>query len=466
MLRRWILVSKMSRKRITVNPVLSEVFQGFRQAPASITQADLGDQEDEDREKGTVYPEDLPEEPEQAKSGVVMVPTVRFDGDDVNPPWNVPEPILWDLLRTAKIEHIEERAVSGAGGNMWARIRDHDGRLRSVMLCFDGVSKTDVYKEYGGEYVLDPAANDLMTRCLAAWEVAKACGMDDMVPPMAVREVNLVPLISDAMREKIAREYRIPSIEVDEQVGTEALMSHLPRGASQFVDHWAMIAGTSKKRWKSASDRLRHSIYRMLALDLVCGTADRPLCSLVYNHNLDRLAVTAFAPTFPHIGFAAEKYIQGRAKGWERKPSVGLKRLPSAFPAHGSDLYQLVLDGVNEWHEKEWLATTEQVGKAIDDDIVVHLVRVITGMGVPPECVAGAVARIAFMKEEPFAVMHDPGMLRRAILAPVRGGYDPAAASGEKVLSYVGDVMRAVVPDFDLIAALQAELPPDMTFSG
>ncbi len=443
---------------------LSKVFQGFRQSLPSISQADLNDQQDQENEKSRIYPEDLPEEPERTRAGVVVVPSARFDGDDVNPPWNIPEPILWDLLRTAKVEHIEERVISGIGGTMWARIRDHDGKLRSAVLCFDGLSKADVYEEHGGEYILDPSAHDLLIRCQASWEVAKACGMDDLVPPMAVREVNLVPLISDAMRERIAREYQIPSIEVDERMGTEAILSHVVRGASQFVDHWAMMAGTDKKRWKAASDRLRHSIYRVLTLDLICGTADRSLCSLVYNNNLDRLAVTVFAPTFPHLGFAAEKYLQARAKGWERGPTTGLDRLPSAFPAHGSDLYQMVMSGANEGHEEEWIATVNQVGEALDDNIVLHLVRVVVGMGVPPECVAGMVARIAFLKEDAAASVYDPGMLRRTILAPARQGYETSLPMSEKVLSYVSEVMGTVVGDFDIMVALQAEIPPDMTF--
>jgi hypothetical protein len=376
----------------------------------------------------------------------------------------MPEPILWDLLRTAKIEHIEERVLSGANGTMWARIRDQDGAIRSALLCFDGISKRSCYEEHGGEYQLDPAAHSLLSRSQAAWEVAKACGMDDLVPPMAVREVNLVPLISDAMRERIAKEYRIPSIQADEQMGTEAMLSHAVKGASQFVDYWSMLGGTEKKRWAVASNRLRHSIYRVMILDLICGTADRPLCSLVYNGDIDRLAVTSFAPTFPHIAFSTEKYLQARSKGWERNPAAGLARVPSSFPAHGSDLFQLVSKGSRDEHEDEWLETTKQVAKALDDDIVVHLVKVLSEMGVPPECVAGMVARIAFIKEEPLASVHDPGMLRHKILAPVRRGYEAPVESSEAILTYVSEVMGSVVEGFDIQAVLQTELPPDMTF--
>jgi hypothetical protein len=454
----------MTRQRTFLSPVLSEVFKGFRQAPASIAQADLDSQRDVEREQGKTYPEDLPTEPERSKSGVVTFPSVRFDGDDVNPPWNIPEPILWDLLRTAEVEHIEERVLSGVGGTMWARVRDLEGKVRSALLCFDGIPKRHVYEEYGGEYVLDPAAHDLLTRHLAAWETAKACGMDDLVPPMAAREINLVPLISDAMRERVAREYQIPSIEVDEQLGTEAILSEVVQGGSQFVDHWSMQAGTDSRRWAAASNRLRHSIYRVLILDLICGTADRPLCSLVYNHNLDRVAVTSFAPTFPHIGFATEKYLQARNKGWERNPTAGLKRLPDSFPAHGSDLYQLVMRTGGKGHAEEWFATIEQVGKALDDEIVVHLVNVIAGAGVPPECVAGMVARIGFLKADPMSTMRDPGTLRRTILAPARRGYETSLPVAEQVLSYVSEIMGSVIEGFDVMAALQVELPPDMTF--
>ena len=443
---------------------LSEVLQGFRQSPASIAQSDLDAERDAEREKGAVHPEDLPAQPERTRAGVVSLPSSRFDGDELNPPWNVPEPILWDLLRTAKIEHIEERVISGAGGTMWARIRDHEGAIESALLCFDGISKRECYEEHGGEYVLDPSAHSLLSRSQAAWEIAKACGMDDLVPPMAVREVNLVPLISDAMRERIAREYRIPAIEADEQMGTEALLCHVVQGGNQFADHWSMLGGTEKVRWKATSDRFRHSIYRVMILDLICGTADRPLCSLLYNHNLDRLAVTSFAPVLPHIGFGAERYLQARAKGWERNPAAGLNRVPSAFPAHGSDLYQLVRIGMKDQHEEEWMETTEQVAKALDDDIVMHLVRVLSEIGTPPECVAGMVARIAFIKEKPMASILDPAMLRRTILAPIRRGIEPTEESAEAILTYVGEVMRSVVKGFNLEAAIKKQLPPDMTF--
>ena len=446
------------------NTGFSEMFSGFRQVPASITQADLDDQRDADREKSAATPEDLPPEAERSRSGVVLVPSSRFDGDDINPPWNIPEPILWDLLRTAQIEHIEERVLSGANGTMWARIRDQEGALRSALLCFDGISKRGCYEEHGGEYQLNQEAHSLISRSQAAWEVAKACGMDDLVPPMAAREVNLVPLISDAMREKIAKEYRIPSIQADEQMGTEAMLSHAVKGASQFVDYWSMLGGTEKKRWAVISDRLRHSIYRVLILDLICGTADRPLCSLVYNGDIDRLAVTSFAPTFPHIAFATEKYLQARSKGWERNPVAGLTRTPSSFPAHGSDLFQLVSKGSRDEHEDEWLETTKQVAKALDDDIVVHLVKVLSELGVPPECVAGMVARIAFIKEEPLASIHEPAMLRRKILAPVRRGQEAPVESAEAILTYVSEVMGSVVEGFDIQAVLQTELPPDIIF--
>ena len=112
-----------------------------------------------------------------------------------------------------------------------------------------------------------------------------------------------------------------------------------------------------------------------------------------------------------------------------------------------------------------WLATVEQVGKTLDDDIVLHLVRVVIGLGVPPECAAGMVARIAFLKAHAMESMLDPAMLRRTILAPVRRGYDTSMPEAEQILSYVADVMGSVVEGFDLMAAIQAELPPDMSFN-
>ena len=83
----------------------------------------------------------LPDEPVVShKTGLVLVPSIRLDGDPKSKPWNKPEAELWTWLREAEIELVEERVLDGASGAFWVRIRDIKRGVRSAILKFDGIS--------------------------------------------------------------------------------------------------------------------------------------------------------------------------------------------------------------------------------------------------------------------------------------------------------------------------------------
>jgi len=445
---------------------LSEVFGSFSHNPPSPTGVDNDAKKEMERQQGAVFPSELPPAPEiHPRTRMVVVPSMRIDGSEEDPPWNVPEPVLWDLLRAVPVEFIEERILDGSNGVFWCRYRNQDGELRSGLLRFDGVNRQDAYQTYGAEYVLNPGEKSLLRREQAAYEAAKACGMEDMVPPMAAREVNLVPLISDAIRERIAGRLRIPTIKVDETFGTAATLHALPLSSENFLYYWGALGFDAPSRWKRASDGFRHSIYRAIALDFLLGTADRSLCSFLYNRTSDRLVLYDFGVTFPDPAFTAERYLQLRAAGWDRRPPGPTEDPVDPAPASGVDSFHL-LRFVPDKNEQECVDTFAQVAQGINAQAGGLLGRALVELGVPKPCVAGFFARVAFLQADPGTVFKRPQEFVRNVLVPMRRGYGFDEGRNQHVIEYVTSTMSLVLGrKYDFPKSLQKNIPPNTTFS-
>lgn len=451
---------------MTASPLeqLRSVFGTLSHEPPATTQADREAQREARRQRSVILPTGLPEAPEvHPRTGMVVVPSMRIDGSEVDGPWNVPESVLWDLLRVVPIEFVEERCLDGSNGILWARYRNHERQLRSALLRFDGVNRGPAYETWGAEYALNSETKDLLRREQAAYEAAKACGMEDMVAPMAAREVNLVPLLSDAIRERLAKQLRISPMLVDETLGTAATIHALPLFADNFVEHWGTLGYDEPSRWERASDRLRHSIYRAIVLDFLLGTADRVLCSFLYNRTAEKVAMYDFGLTFPNPAFTAEKYLRLRKEGWGRKPPEAMEDPTDPVPAHGIDTLHLERL-VQENREKECVDTFAQVGNGMTQQVGVLLGKSLGEYGVPPACVAGFFARVAFLQADPVSVLKRPVDFVRNVLVPLRRGYGFGEGRNRHVVDYVSSTMTAVLGrNFDFAKSLQVKVPAETT---
>lgn len=440
---------------------LRSVFGSFSQDLPEPTQVDVDAAHDEARDASVIIQSTLPDKPKIAKTGLLEVPSMRIDGSSEDPPWNVPEPILWDLIRQAPIEFVEERVMDGLNGVFWARYRNHEGQLRSGLLRFDPLNKA-YYENWRAEFGL--RSKDILRRNLAAYEAAKAFGMEDMVAPVASREVNLVPLISDAARETVAAELKISPNGVDETFGTAALLHVLPMSARNFVEHWSTLGHDAKNRWERASNRLRHSIYRAIAFDFILGTGDRSLCSFLYNETSDKLALYDFGLTFPDLVFSAEKYLQMRTAGWGRKPAGAMEDPTDAMPPHSIDTLHLgrLIQGGSE---QECVDTFAQLG-GITEQVVLLLGNILVEQGVSNEGIAGMLARLAFLREDPVIAFKNPTEFVRNVLVPLRKGYGFGEGRNRAVVDYVSSTMTLIInKEFYFPKAIQDDAKQSVSMS-
>ena len=444
----------------TAKPIakLRSVFGAFSHAPPEPSRRDVEAQEKARAEQNAYVAEQLPASPVyHQKTGVLLIPSKRFDGSTDDPPWNIPEPILWDWLRTTKIEHIEERCLSGVGGVFWARYRNYDGQLRSALLRFGGVSREASLGPLGAEYSLE-GPYDLLKREQASYESMKALGCEDIAPPVAARETNLVPLISDATREKVGREMKVPPILVDETFGICGLLQALPLNAENFAEYWAKLGPDDVNRWERASDRLRHSIYRWVILDFVLGVPNRLLCDHLYSESSDSLSLYNFEVSFPHPGMTAEWYLQVRKAGWGKKFSGPLEEPSSGAPAGGADSLSMI-GTFPERSREEIVLTAKQMVKGFDERVATLLIQSLVEIGVPVANISSLISRLVFLEKDPEGIV-DSFRYVRSVLVPLRRGYGLEDGTIQFVSQTTSQAMTgALGEEFDFAAVVQEPAP-------
>lgn len=391
------------------------------------------------------------------KTEVVLVPSRRVDGSKLDAPWNISEQEAWNWLRTTKIEHLDEQLFDGTDGLFLAWCRNDDGNLRATYLRFDTIGYENIYEAWGDEYTLLPEAHDSLRREQAAYEVAKALGCEDIVPPIAAREVNLVPLISDAVRDRVAKKYKIAPLVVDETYGIIAALQFAPLNSKGFVEYWATLGATWEDRFARASDAMRHGIYRMIALDFVLGTGRRSLADLVVNKSTGVIAAYGMGVTFPNPAASADVYLQQRAAGWGRKlPAPTEDPVPGAPPFSADTAW--ITRKFEEQQVDECLATFKQMSTGLTPDLMVLLCQAADDIGVPRDNIAGMVSRVAFLREDPGSVIANQFDHIRSILVPMRRGYGFDQGRNAKIVEIVNETMGMAFEDgYDFVSSMQAQ---------
>jgi hypothetical protein len=402
-------------------------------------------------------PEVLPAQPViHEKTGVVVLPSRRIDGSDMDAPWNASEQTIWNWLRTTPIEHIEERVLDGLDGTFWVRCRNEEGQLRSALLKFDTIGYQEVYATFGEEFGITVENHDILRREQACYEISKALGCEDLVLPIAARETNLVPLISDAVRDVVGAEYGIPPLLVDETYGIIGLLQLVPLNTRSFVDHWAMLGPDQKNRFEQATDSLRFSIYRMIALDFVLGTGNRCLTDLQYNETLKTIVASGFGVTLPNPISSAEYYLAKRAQGWGHHIAGPLEEPVPGHPPCNADM-TLFPRGFGDKERDECLMTFIQMSDAADERTVVLLCQILEEQGISREAIAGFVSRLVFLQEDPESVLDNQPDHIRSILVPMRRGFGFEEGRNLKVVDTTNQLLSSAFGEpFDFAMAMQA----------
>jgi len=443
---------------------LSSVFGALSHEPPEPSRRDVEASEKAKAAESAYVAANLPSSPVyHQRTGVLLVPSKRFDGSSIDPPWNMPEPILWDWLRTTGIEHVEERVFGGTNGSFWARYRNFDGQVRSGLLCFPAIPQTGIAAHLSTEYGFEDGYAPIR-REQAAYEVMKALGCEDLAPPVSAKEVNLVPLISDAVRERVGRRLRIAPTLVDEAFGTIGLLRALPLNAENFAEYWAKAGPDDVNRWEMVSDRLRHSIYRAILIDFILGVPNRLLCDYLYNRSSDSLALFGFGVSFPNPALTAEWYLAMRKKGWGRRFSGPLEEPAEGSPAVGADSLA-IMSTLSGREREEMVITTKQMADGFGEGVATLLIQVMLEIGVPVANIADMVARIVFLEGDAEVLVNSPADYVRSVLVPLRRGFGADDGRIGLIAQTTSQIMSSAMgKKFDFQKTVQEKIQDGMDF--
>lgn len=437
---------------------LKSVFGALAHTEPEPSRRDAEAQEKQQAEAGAFSPEPLPGSPVyHQETGVLLTPTKRFDGSSDDPPWNVPEPVLWDWLRTVDIEPLPDGPLTGAGGALWVRYRNYDGQARGALLRLAGVLRQYSLDALGAEYGLESPL-DLLRIEQAAYEAMKAFGCEDLAPPLVAREIDPAPFLSAQLRAKLSRAMRVSPKLIDGVVGNIALLQALPFNAENFAEYWAKLGPDDDNRWSRASDRLRHSIYRSIVLDFLLGVPNRMLCDHLYNESSDSLALYGFEVSFPHPGWTAEWYLQTRSAGWGKKFSGPFEEPAARIPAGGTDSLSMISTLTPSGRE-EFVMTAKQMSDGFDIGKAVLLVQCLLEIGLSPASVSSMISRILFLENDPENILNGFDYVR-SVLVPMRRGYGLDDGRIQMIASNTSETMtQAMGQQFDFVATVQEPLP-------
>ena len=404
---------------------------------------------------------DQPQESIRSKSsGLVTVPVYRFNGSTSSPPWNLPEEEIFNWLSTATIEVLEERVLSGANGVFWGWTRGlgGDSTPRSCLVRFAGVGRKSSVDTYGAEYVMETEL-DLLSREVASYEIAKAMGCEDLAPPICIRDLDTVALVSDPVRERIARQIRVSTDAVDEELSTAATVQLTPRNMINFAEKWSEMGASHEERWSKASDTLRFSIYRAYFLDFILGTADRQFASFGYSPSSDKIIATDLSVSFPHSGYTSEKYMQMRSKGWSGQTD-NVSKFINAEPPTSYD-FSSIFHGIDSRFLAEAVATAQQMSARVTNDIATRMAQCLIEHDVPAECVSSMLMRVAYLAFSPGSVIKRPVEYVRNFCTPIRAGMNITDPRVSNDIDYVNEIMIGVLDgEFDAVEVLM-QVPPD-----
>lgn len=406
----------------------------------------------------------LPDEPEAEPdtqrsevSGLVLVPGFRFDGSTITPSWNQPEGEIFDWLTTVDVEIVDGAVYSGRDGIFWARGLKPDGEQQSLIVKFVNLGKETALESWGTEFHFE-SENNLASREVAAYELLKAIGGEDIGLPLCIRDLDPSSLISDTVRGVLARTLKISPLAADQKIGPTAVVQYVPLDMDNFAEQWASLGETDKERWERSTDQLRYSIYRAYFADFILGTPCRSYTSFGYNRNTDKLLMTDLSVSFAHAGFTTEKYSQMRLKGWGRS-SGGAARFVDNMPPSAYDFHN-IFNELDEKYLEEAVVTAKQIADRMKDELAERLGLTLLENDVPMECVASVFLRLAYLSFSPGSVIKRPIEFIRNLCLPIRSNMVASDPRITTAVEYVNDIMTVVMGEhFDVVEVLTQPLP-------
>lgn len=389
--------------------------------------------------------------------------------------WGMNEPETLDKLRTAAITRL--KLIGRDNGIMIATLEYMNATSLSAYLSLDSLVDPYLFVVWGDFYDLEKGDGSVSKRSAASYEVAKATGFDDLVPPTAVRfdeYGDIGPVLPDDLLERfhysiesLSRRTGEPAETIRNRLGGYAALQ-LRRGEpwtieheQWFIDIFSADAGEERKNvlnnlFESMPEDRRMPLVRTAAFDFILWTGDRNFGDILFcqdeRHPIQLIGNELSLPCPRKMGLRLLETGGDFFVTTEIDPKAGVPMLWS------DPLIMLATRG----GERE-LDDFEKIGiyvaNRIKGDRAFELARSLIEHGISPLAVAGVLSRAWLMGTHAREIARDPYLVAR-YYADLIAERDVTAYEGIEL--FVNRALHAVlIKDFDFASAIRNQEEDD-----
>ena len=380
--------------------------------------------------------------------------------------WGSDEVALLDRMRSGRISRL--RVHPGGSGVMIAEIEAIDGLYEKAYLKIGALTPPWVYQAWGELYDLRRSKGDTCRRAAASYEVAKAAGLDDIMPPTVLRndEVDSFDTVlpDDLMERRLAYGESLakstgerPGVLRKKIKGFSSAQAYVKDTWTIVSEDWVGELFSSEGKtdevdllnniYTSIPENRRVAFLRAAALDFLLWTADRHLGDVLFSkHDLHPVALMASEISIPSPAKIAAA-VEGDADIVH--PSVG-----SAYPMLWSDFVIMLATRGTDDELKDYEFLGIDIAGRMTKDRMVELGRSMTEHGVPSVNAAAVLVRAKMLGVAGKKLARNP-LLAALHFAHLLGGEDPGLLEerdSKRILEEVNEAMKMVSgDDFDFV---------------
>lgn len=402
---------------------------------------------------------------------ISVVPTDRIF-------WGADEP---DILRALRIGTIRKLRLVGNNGMMVAKIAfvDSGGFYAAAGGTFYAYMwmeslRCPLLKQIWGDLIDFGENGTLSKRAAAAYETAKAAGLDDLTPPTVYRMDNdgdVRALLPDSLIEAIHNEWVVRQTGKDADEVRKEISGHatvqLIRGEPWPIENEEWFRNlfgnksdpdTLNNIWAFLPPEIRTAFLRLSALDFLVGSLDRSYGDLAFSddprHRMMVFGGELSCPCPRKIGLA---YASGNYGGYTDPPDPTFTGLP-LFWSEASTM--LALQGSDQEID-DFEAIGISIATRMKDDRGVELARALVEYGLTNLQIAGILSRIWMMMTFSRDIARDPYFAARYYGSIVSGSPDPQM---QGIADFTNNMLSHVlVGKYDFYAEMVKDSDADPT---
>lgn len=381
------------------------------------------------------------------------------------------EDMLWGSIEQELLVRLQSGTItamlpaSSANNTALIKLESTDGYVERAYVRFDKLFSKNK-KLYNGIYNLD-AEGSGPRRAAAAYELAKACGLDDIVPPTVCRydEHNgLEPILPTDIMAKLAAHLEIGIGAISEQIGKFATVELWRDGGTLFCDQpWygtLLTSNALNDPFSALPDDVRIAFMRAAVFDLLAWNGSRTWMDIVfYQDERHTIALRSNEITFPDpAGLAAA------LTDYPGSYSDGISVSAQYMPLIWSDpVFAAVVRGFDDDAELFEKIAIDCVSR-VRGERVTDLIRALSDRQISPLETASTLVRIAMLKVGSKSIMRDPLIIPRYFSSLITGeSFVPDFDIDlEELETSIDEIMsKALITEFSLRGEMNKEQEPD-----